>query len=380
MTIMEDTIQNKPVPMSLYSTWEVERTAPNCIPRICSFKLQRIKLTKPLDPEVTSLTICASMSVGSFHRTLRTDEISLDKNGVLDTELDLFFSLQYPHFLKREQNVLNLSLQRRKRYRNRTIPGGYKTLAMGSLDMAQVMQCPFDDTLKLFAKGGGFQVAQIKLHQVTSLPHDNLRSHSGENSSTEEDDPELYFSEDELDSEGEERGRDKKKHNKDNLRLKKRFNALLKKIKINDDALVEDNDVLPPEEFSQTFSSMMAEITDDSGHSDSDSIGTLPKPALRPYFDADINPKVDHSISGRYKERRISPVEKGSSTDEGLVTKPNNSFRVSTSPVPIKSTRSASQCSNVSTKVGEGGVRGEERVQELRSPRNSPLCQVCIVW
>lgn len=36
--------------------------------------------------------------------------------------------------------MLNLSLQRRKRYRNRTIPGGYKTLAMGSLDMAQVRE------------------------------------------------------------------------------------------------------------------------------------------------------------------------------------------------------------------------------------------------
>ena len=61
-----------------------------------------------------------------------------------------------------------------------------------------------------------------------------------------------FVFQDELDSEGEERGRDKtKKHNKDNLRLKKRFNALLKKIKINDDALVEANDVLPPEEFSQ---------------------------------------------------------------------------------------------------------------------------------
>ena len=110
----------------------------------------------------------------------------------------------------------------------------------------------------------------------------------------------------------------------------------------------------------------MAEISDDSGHSDSDSIGTLPKPALRlvylliinfkilaplsmfslsrtfpvrpldsafvrsgdnpsllrPYFDADINPKADQNI-GRYKDRRISPVEKGSSTDEGLVTKPS---------------------------------------------------------
>lgn len=50
-----------------------------------------------------------------------------------------FFSVrgQYPHFLKREGNKLQIMLQRRKRYKNRTILG-YKTLAVGSLDMAQV--------------------------------------------------------------------------------------------------------------------------------------------------------------------------------------------------------------------------------------------------
>lgn len=46
---------------------------------------------------------------------------------------------QYPHYLKREGNKLQIMLQRRKRYKNRTILG-YKTLAVGSLDMAQV-QC-----------------------------------------------------------------------------------------------------------------------------------------------------------------------------------------------------------------------------------------------
>lgn len=46
-------------------------------------------------------------------------------------------SLQYPHYLKREGNKLQIMLQRRKRYKNRTILG-YKTLAVGSLDMAQV--------------------------------------------------------------------------------------------------------------------------------------------------------------------------------------------------------------------------------------------------
>lgn len=45
--------------------------------------------------------------------------------------------LQYPHFLKREGNKLQIMLQRRKRYKNRTILG-YKTLAAGSINMAEV--------------------------------------------------------------------------------------------------------------------------------------------------------------------------------------------------------------------------------------------------
>ena len=47
------------------------------------------------------------------------------------------FLCQYPHFLKREGNKLQILLQRRKRYKNRTILG-YKTLAAGCIDMAEV--------------------------------------------------------------------------------------------------------------------------------------------------------------------------------------------------------------------------------------------------
>lgn len=50
-------------------------------------------------------------------------------------------SLQYPHFLKREGNKLQIMLQRRKRYKNRTILG-YKTLAAGSINMAEVSASP----------------------------------------------------------------------------------------------------------------------------------------------------------------------------------------------------------------------------------------------
>lgn len=48
-----------------------------------------------------------------------------------------FCSLQYPHFLKRDANRLQIMLQRRKRYKNRTILG-YKTLAVGVINMAEV--------------------------------------------------------------------------------------------------------------------------------------------------------------------------------------------------------------------------------------------------
>lgn len=46
---------------------------------------------------------------------------------------------QYPHFLKRDANKLQIMLQRRKRYKNRTILG-YKTLALGLINMAEVRE------------------------------------------------------------------------------------------------------------------------------------------------------------------------------------------------------------------------------------------------
>lgn len=49
----------------------------------------------------------------------------------------VYVYLQYPHFLKRDANKLQIMLQRRKRYKNRTILG-YKTLALGLINMAEV--------------------------------------------------------------------------------------------------------------------------------------------------------------------------------------------------------------------------------------------------
>lgn len=116
-------------------------------------------MVRPLPTSEASSIIVAVKMAGS-RRTLRSNEIQLSAGGLTDTELDLHFSLQvncfneckklgrvaikggfnvfqYPHFLKREENKLLVMLQRRKKYKNRTILG-YKTLAEGAIDMALV--------------------------------------------------------------------------------------------------------------------------------------------------------------------------------------------------------------------------------------------------
>ena len=62
--------------------------------------------------------------------------------------------------------------------------------------------------------------------------------------------------------------------------MKKKFNALLRKMKLNDPDEPLTDEVVPANQYSATFSSI-GDISDDSTQSDSDSVGTLPKPQLR---------------------------------------------------------------------------------------------------
>lgn len=130
--------------------------------RLCSLTLTRLIVFKSLGSGIGSIVIAVKME-GS-KRTLRwttcfwswkervcnwpiqifrSNEIvipiSHEGGGkILDTELELTFSLQYPHFVKRGGNRLHVMLQRRKRYKNRAILVGFKTLAVGTVDMCQV--------------------------------------------------------------------------------------------------------------------------------------------------------------------------------------------------------------------------------------------------
>ncbi|XP_030369218.1 phosphofurin acidic cluster sorting protein 2 isoform X2 [Scaptodrosophila lebanonensis] len=223
----------KPVPMKLFAAWEVDRTPPNCIPRLCSLTITRLSILAPLPGDTTSLSLAVKMQ--SSKRTLRSHEIPINGTAatallqqtsaagssmqgnspvanvggamligtpgnvgnagigtssslsvsvpLTEIELDLHFSLQYPHFIKRDGNRLVILLQRRKKYKSRTILG-YKILAEGIIRMDAVLQKSMDMTIELTAPGKngrpGTVVACLRAERVSSIPvdHDNKNNNS----------------------------------------------------------------------------------------------------------------------------------------------------------------------------------------------------------
>ncbi|XP_047351870.1 phosphofurin acidic cluster sorting protein 2 isoform X2 [Vespa velutina] len=279
---------SRPVPMKLFATWEVDRTPPNCIPRLCSLTLTRLVILRPLGSDLTSIIIAVKMQ--SSKRTLRSNEMIIPTGGMLDTELELQFALQYPHFLKRDGNKLLILLQRRKRYKNRTMLG-YKTLAEGVINMAQVLQKQMDLELELISdkaeKYGGHSVAlaRVSVVALSSQPVDHdkrLINDPNERLCQEYSDEEEEFS-----SEAEAEGSDSEP-TLEQRNLKQKFIALLKRFRVSEDL---DHD---QEEIGQKLSGGDMEIEElfdeledlsDSGPElDTMSVSSTPKPSLRPFF------------------------------------------------------------------------------------------------
>ncbi|XP_014259960.1 phosphofurin acidic cluster sorting protein 1-like [Cimex lectularius] len=295
----------KPVPMKLFATWEVDRTPSNCIPRLCSLTLTRLVLLKSLGADVNSISIAVKMQ-GS-KRTLRSNEVALPANALLDTELQLNFSLQYPHILKREGNKLHIMIQRRKRYKNRTILG-YKTLAIGLVNMCQVLQRQLDLELDLLSdlkesKGHSCVLARVSVSALNSQPVDyelttkTPHGRLGRLGEFSDEDEEFSSNDEGSDSEPmlEERRR-KSSMPQSTARqrnFKQKFISLLKKFRANEDlhGLGTDREVMSsklsqgdmdPAEIEDLFEEL--DLSDSGPEQDTISISSNPKPSLRPFF------------------------------------------------------------------------------------------------
>ncbi|KAK1331579.1 hypothetical protein QTO34_009536 [Cnephaeus nilssonii] len=158
------------VPMNLFSTWEVDCSSPACVPRLCSLTLAKLLIYKELEKVLSAVVITVKLQ-GSKH-ILRSDEIMLPPSGHVKTDLALT-SLQYPHSLKREDNSLQIMLQQKQRLKNQTIRG-YRTLAVGTIDMAEVMQRPLEGgqmlSLHSTITEASAHVAEVSISSLSSQP------------------------------------------------------------------------------------------------------------------------------------------------------------------------------------------------------------------
>uniref|UniRef100_A0A8U7N2C5 Phosphofurin acidic cluster sorting protein 2 n=1 Tax=Corvus moneduloides TaxID=1196302 RepID=A0A8U7N2C5_CORMO len=303
----------RPVPMNLFATWEIDGSSPSCVPRLCSLTLKKLVVLKELDKELISGVIAVKMQ-GS-KRILRSHEIVLPPSGHVETELALTFSLQYPHFLKREGNKLQIMLQRRKRYKNRTILG-YKTLAVGCINMAEVMQHPTEggQVLSLFSniKEAPLKVAEIWIFSLSSQPidhEDSTMQASQKIKSTDnysEEEYESFSSEQEasddavqgqdLDDDEYELGKPKKQRRSivrttsitRQQNFKQKVVALLKRFKVSDEVLDSEQDPAEhvpevEEDLDLLYDTLDIENPSDSGPEmeDDDSVLSTPKPKLK---------------------------------------------------------------------------------------------------
>ncbi|XP_028330218.1 phosphofurin acidic cluster sorting protein 1 isoform X2 [Gouania willdenowi] len=308
---------NRPVHMNLYATWEVDRSSPSCVPRLFNLTLKKLIMLKELDKDLTSVVIAVKLQ-GS-KRILRSNEILLSSAGLTETDLQLTFSLQYPHFLKRDANKLQIMLQRRKRYKNRTILG-YKTLALGLINMAEVMQHPSEGAqvlgLHSQLKDVSVPVAEIRVYSLSSQPIDHegpkakLSDRSPDIDNYSEEEEESYSSEQEgsddpihgqyLYDEDEEvrkkKPRRKLPSNASSTRqpnIKQKFVALLKRFKVTDEGgfglehVSREQIQEVEEDLDELYDSLEMYNPSDSGPEmeETDSILSTPKPKLRPFFE-----------------------------------------------------------------------------------------------
>uniref|UniRef100_A0A4W5PN34 Phosphofurin acidic cluster sorting protein 1a n=1 Tax=Hucho hucho TaxID=62062 RepID=A0A4W5PN34_9TELE len=284
--------------------------------RLFTVTLKKLVMLQELDRDLTSVVIAVKLQ-GS-KRILRSNEILLSSPGLTETDLQLTFSLQYPHFLKRDANRLQIMLQRRKRYKNRTILG-YKTLALGLINMAEVMQHPSEGArvlgLHTTVKDTAVPVAEMRVYSLSSQPIDHEMSKA--KMSDRSPDIDNYSEEDEESYSSEQDGSDDPAHSQylfdeeDDMRKKKhrhkltsaasitrpnikqKFVALLKRFKVSDEVdfglehVSQEHIRDVEEDLDELYDSLEMYNPNDSGPEmeETDSVLSTPKPKLRPFFE-----------------------------------------------------------------------------------------------
>ena len=161
----------KPFKMNTYIQLDIDENNFNCLPRICKFVITKLKL----DQEFIQPTVILAVKLEASKRSLRTLEIPLQNQKA---DLNLLYNITYPHYLKKDTNILYIYVQtRRKKYKTKakTIQFGYKTLAYTFIDLAKALQKPYSNELPLYlrsTKNGPKQqiIGYLSIQALTSQP------------------------------------------------------------------------------------------------------------------------------------------------------------------------------------------------------------------
>ncbi|KAM7067067.1 phosphofurin acidic cluster sorting protein 2-like [Molossus nigricans] len=169
---------NTPVPIKLFPDLEVDSSRPNHIRTLCSLILKKVVVLEELEKKHSAL-VMAVKTQGSKN-ILHSHEFVLPPSGEVDTDLKLTFLLPNPHLQSGEGNI-KIMLQRRKGFRIRKMLGykirAYKTLAVGTIHVAQVMQRPLESgwvlSLCSSLKEASTKVAEIWILSLSSESNDS---------------------------------------------------------------------------------------------------------------------------------------------------------------------------------------------------------------
>ncbi|ERE77853.1 phosphofurin acidic cluster sorting protein 1 [Cricetulus griseus] len=233
--------------------------------------------------------------LGLFSLTLKKlvmlKEMDKDLNSVV-----IAVKLQYPHFLKRDANKLQIMLQRRKRYKNRTILG-YKTLAVGLINMAEVMQHPNEGALVLGlhsnVKDVSVPVAEIKIYSLSSQPidHEGIKSKLSDIDNYSEEEEESFSSEQEG-SDDPLHGQDLFYEDEDLRKVKKTRRKLtstsaITRVGFGLEHVSREQIREVEEDLDELYDSLEMYNPSDSGPEmeETESILSTPKPKLKPFFE-----------------------------------------------------------------------------------------------
>ncbi|KAF5401122.1 hypothetical protein PHET_05660 [Paragonimus heterotremus] len=199
--------------------------------------------------------------------------------------IDVNCSIQYSHWLNRDANILQILLQRRKKYKSKTVNLGYKTLAYCNVNLSQVLQRRIENRfLELYTDPNcsSLPVGRVEVQCLSTAPLEKDLL-NGKRKVLDEDEeyalPDVY-SEDSDHAEESDEDQIAEIEEGGHSRQKK----LVKAMSVGEDLDPTETCKLWDEIDLMTTVSDIEEEDSDADGTDTISIQSTPKPILRPFF------------------------------------------------------------------------------------------------